>query len=93
MGLATSGGALVSSTGNAITSIGSDPSTQPLLTHPQLHPQHMPTTKQKGVVICHYCNEPGHKIYVCGAIPSDQRDEIIGKFLAEQVRSFYCSFI
>lgn len=45
-------------------------------------------TKPKGMVICHYCNEPGHKIYVCNAIPPDQKDEVIQKFLAEQKANY-----
>lgn len=81
------GGAMVTSTGNAISSLSFDPS-QP----PDLYSQsQMSDRKPKGVVICHYCKEPGHKIYVCNAIPPDKRDETIGKFLAEQVRN-NCQF-
>lgn len=31
---------------------------------------------KKGVVTCHYCNEPGHKIYQCPKMPPDQRGDM-----------------
>ena len=79
----TTGGVMVSATGNAITGLGPDPSQQQ---QPQQQQSsfNQPDTKRRGV-ICHHCNEPGHKIYVCPSIPPDQRDDVIAKFAAEQV--------
>ena len=31
---------------------------------------------KKGVVTCHYCNEPGHKIYQCPKMPPDQKGDM-----------------
>ncbi|KAH9407546.1 Cleavage and polyadenylation specificity factor subunit 4 [Tyrophagus putrescentiae] len=78
----TTGGVMVSATGNAITGLGPDPSQQQ---QPQQQQSsfNQPDTKRRGV-ICHHCNEPGHKIYVCPSIPPDQRDDVIAKFAAEQ---------
>lgn len=86
----TTGGVMVSATGNAITSLGADPSHQP---QPQLQPQFNSMDMKRKGVICHHCNEPGHKIYVCPSVPADQRDDIIAKFLAEQVRIVSCFVI
>ncbi len=32
---------------------------------------------KKGAVVCHYCNEIGHKIYQCPSMPAEQREEAI----------------
>ncbi|CAG2163351.1 unnamed protein product [Oppiella nova] len=34
-------------------------------------------TQKKGAVVCHYCNESGHKIYQCPAMTAEQREEAI----------------
>ncbi|KAH7636284.1 cleavage and polyadenylation specificity factor subunit 4-like [Dermatophagoides farinae] len=39
-----------------------------------------PSAPKKPGVICHYCNEVGHKIYTCNQIPPEQRDELIQRF-------------
>lgn len=36
---------------------------------------------KKGAVICHYCNEQGHKIYNCTKMPPEQREEAIANKL------------
>lgn len=41
-------------------------------------------TTKKSSVICHYCNEIGHKIYNCTKIPPEQK-EMYQKHNAEQV--------
>lgn len=48
---------------------------------------------KKGVVVCHYCNEVGHKIYNCNNLPIDQRDELIQKFTEQVMIILYtCTF-
>lgn len=32
---------------------------------------------KKGTVVCHYCNQMGHKIYQCPSMPAEQREEAI----------------
>ncbi|XP_015782144.1 cleavage and polyadenylation specificity factor subunit 4 [Tetranychus urticae] len=38
---------------------------------------------KKGTVICHYCNELGHKIYNCPKMPPEAREEAIQSKLAQ----------
>lgn len=50
----------------------------PMMNQPPSMMKRMPNT-----VICHYCNQPGHKIYTCNQIPPEQKDEVIEKFLQQ----------
>ena len=50
-----------------------------------------PSAPKKPGVICHYCNEVGHKIYTCNQIPPEQRDELIQRF-SEQVMNINSTF-
>lgn len=54
--------------------------------------ENQPMVKRPGVPICHYCNKVGHKIYVCNAIPPEEKEQEIQKFL-EQVFSFCFVFV
>lgn len=50
-----------------------------------------PSAPKKPGVVCHYCNEVGHKIYTCNQIPPEQRDELIQRF-SEQVMNINSTF-
>jgi len=88
--------------GNAIQTLGSDSNNNPTLALMNNNSDQQDQQQQgfrdrllldrkdrvlKGV-ICHYCKEPGHKIYVCPQVPRDQREDVIRKFLEDKGQTY-----